>query len=577
MVAEKSSIARLNHREYAQCELTADLALVSEVAAQVRIYCLRHGLDSATWAEVELALVEGLNNAIEHGCRDLPDGPIRVSWNWTDEILHIEIADPGQFLPAPLPVELPDPLSEGGRGQFVISRLMDSVSHETREGQHVLVLQKRVGLPARADAEVESTLAGMTGELINSYETITALFGFSEELATAQSFDVFFEHVRRRLLKLVEGDEVWLRLDDPCGKLKLVDPGETKRSPGLPAFLSPADDAVEQQVFRDLERQTVEECSALRQNDPLWRQSGSALVCPITFRDTALGVLTVLRARSNYYFTAEETRLIATVAEYLGIARTMALAQEQQQAQQRTERELELAAEIQRSLLPNASLETTKFRVFGLSQMANEVGGDYFDVLPIEGKGVLLVIADVMGKGMPAALLATILRTSIRSHTHLAEAPGRLLTVVNRQLAADLNNLGMFITAQIAFLPDAMDQLIFASAGHCPLLKTSPGAAQVALNRGGGVPLGVLDEAEYESMQEPMAAGDRLIMLTDGVYEVESPSGEILWLDPLVRLIPTLCTGDPRNCCKGLLDYVAAYSAGTPAADDRTLLIAQYL
>ena len=183
-------------------------------------------------------------------------------------------------------------------------------------------------------------------------------------------------------------------------------------------------------------------------------------------------------------------------------------------------------------------------------------------MLPIGDDGVLLVIADVMGKGMPAALLATILRTAIRAHASLAKDPGRLLTVVNRQLDADLNNLGMFITAQLAFLSNRTDEVVFASAGHCPLLKLSAGDTHASQRIEGGIPLGVLDEVEYESMHERVAAGDRLILLTDGVYEVQSPSGEILWLDPLARMIPTLCTGDPRNSCKRLIEYVASYSAG---------------
>jgi serine phosphatase RsbU (regulator of sigma subunit)/anti-sigma regulatory factor (Ser/Thr protein kinase) len=576
MVAENQPIAGLTYSEYAQCELSADLALVPEVAGKVRAYCFRHGLAPETWAPVELALVEGLNNAIEHGCRGVSDGCIRVRWNWTDEMLAIEILDPGNFRPGPVLVQLPGPLSEGGRGTFVMSALMDSASHELHDGNHMLVLRKRLGLPTPTNTDAE-TLEGMTGELSNSYETITALFRFGEELATARSFDDFFAQVRRRLLKLVGGDEAWLRIGDPGGKLKLVSPGQTSCSSGMPEYLVSEDASVETQVFRDSEQHTVEDCFELRPHDPLRRDHGSAFVCPILFRNATIGVLSVVRGQTSPYFTAEEIRLIGAVADFLGIARTIALSQEQRQVQLRTERELEIAAEIQQSLLPKVFPETRKFRIFGLSQTAHEVGGDYFDVLPIGGKGVLLAIADVMGKGMPAALLATILRTTIRAHSNLADDPGRLLTVVNRQLGIDLNNLGMFITAQIAFLPNETDELIFASAGHCPLLKFSRGATCASQSRGGGMPLGVLDDVEYESMREPIVPGERFIFFTDGIYEVRSAAGEILGLDSLAQRIPVLCTGDPRRDCKRLLDYVASYSARVPAADDRTLLIAQRL
>jgi len=577
LVAENQLIAILTYSEYAQCELAADLALVPEVAGQMRSYCLRHGLDSQAWAPLELAVVEGLNNAIEHGCRGIKDARIRIRWHWTGEIFEIEILDPGTFLPVPAVAQLPDPLSEGGRGTFVMAALMDNVSHEVRDGTHALVLRKWLGSPAPLATEVESTLEAMTGELCNSYETITSLFRFGEELATARSFDDFVEQVLLRLLKLVGSDEAWLRLGDSGGRLKLASPRQAPCSAGMAEFLVPEDDSVETRVFRESVQHTVEDCSALTPHDPLWRERGSAFVCPILFRDVAIGILAVVRKEASPYFTAGEIQITSTVADFLGIARTMALSQERRQVQQRTERELEIAAEIQQSLLPKTFPETGRFRIFGISQTAHEVGGDYFDVLPIGDKGVLLSIADVMGKGIPAAMLATILRTTIRAHSEMADNPGGLLTVVNRQLGVDLNNLGMFITAQLAFFPNASDELIFASAGHCPLLRFSPGDTCASASIGGGVPLGVMDEVEYESMRERIAPGDRLIFLTDGVYEAQSATGEVLGLDSLAQQIPTYCAGDPRSGCGRLLDYVARYSAGAPPADDRTFLIAQYL
>lgn len=575
MVIENQFIAGLTYRESAQCALPADLALVPEVAGKVRTYCLQRGLDPETWASLELALVEGLNNAIEHGCRGLREANIQVRWNWTDELLEIEILDPGQYRPPSIPARLPDPLAEGGRGLYVMSALMDGVSHRSHEGNHLLVLRKKLGPPRPADEDRETALDGMTGELSNSYETIAALFHFCEELATARSYDEFVQQVLRRLFKLVRGDEAWLRIAALGGGLKLAGEGRAPRHASMPESLGPEDDVVETQVFREAQQQTIEDCSELKPGDPLRRESGCAFVCPILFRHTTSGVLSVLREQTSPYFTAGETRLVSAVADFLGIARTIALSQDHRLAQLQTERELEIAAEIQHLLLPKAHPETGRSRVFGLSQMAREVGGDYFDFLPIGDKAVLLVVADVMGKGVPAALLATILRTTIRAHSDLAEDPGRLLTLVNRQLSVDLNNLDMFITVQIAFLSDETDELIFASAGHCPLLIFPQGAVAASQRRGGGIPIGILNDVEYESMREPIAPGDRFIFLSDGIYEVQSAAGVILGLDALARQIPALCTGDPRSDCRRLLDYVDAYSAGTPAADDRTVLVAQ--
>ena len=577
MVVANQLIASLNYREYAECDFSADLAAVPEVAEKVRAYCLDRGLAASAWMPVELALVEGLNNAVEHGCCGVSDCRIRVRWHWTDEMLEIEILDPGKFRSSPGPAQLPEPLAEGGRGMFVMSALMDAVSHELREGQHPLVLRKRLGPPTPADPDAQQALDGMSGELSSSYETINALFHFGEELATARSFDHFFAQALHRLLRLIHGDEACLRVADAVGRLKLLSPADEPRGATMPEFIELKSGGIEAQVFRDSEQSTVEDCSALNAQDPLRREGGGAFVCPILFRETTVGVLSVLRRKAIPYFTAGEIHLIGLVAEFLGIARTMAVSEDRRQVQKRTARELEIAAEIQQSLLPMVFPETGRLRIFGRSQTANEVGGDYFDVLPIGEKGVLIAIADVMGKGMPAALLAMILRTKIRAHANRAEDPGNLLTIVNRQLRDDLQKLQMFITLQLAFVPYETDELIFASAGHCPLLRFSPGGSTATQRHGGGVPLGVMDEVEYESFREPLVSGDRLLFLSDGVYEAESAAGAMLGLDTLCQKLPALCVGDARNDCRRVLEYVASYSAGTPAADDRTLVIAQRL
>jgi serine phosphatase RsbU (regulator of sigma subunit)/anti-sigma regulatory factor (Ser/Thr protein kinase) len=578
MVTENELIAAVIYREYAECEFPPDLAAVAEVAGKVRTWCERLGLDAQAWQPVELALVEGLNNAVEHGCRGRrSEGGIRVRWHWTGDMLEIEIADPSDFRPSAGLARLPEPLSERGRGLFVMSSLMDGVSHEIREGCHVLILRKQVGSPPPSHLDSQTTLREMTAELSSSYETISGLFRFGEELATARSFEDFSGLVLRRLLKLLNGDEAWIRLGDGEGRLNLVRMEPAPHRCDLPESLRPEDDSVEAQVFRGSDQHTIEDCAGLKRQDAIRCDGGSAFVCPILFREATIGVLAVRREQTSPYFTASDTRLIGAVADFLGIARTMELSQERRQAHQRTERELEIAAEIQQSLLPTDFPETGRLRIFGRSQTAHEVGGDYFDVLPIGDRGVLIAIADVMGKGIPAALLAMILRTTIRAHADLAENPGHLLTIINRQLGADLNKLQMFITVQIAFFSHDNDEVIFASGGHCPLMKLSQGNAVATQSHGGGVPLGVMDEVEYVSYREPVACGDRLIFLSDGVYEAQSAAGAMLGLEALSQQLSALCAGDARTACRRVLDYVASYSAGVPTADDRTLLIVQRL
>ena len=579
--------ALLTYAEFAECEIGSDLALVSVALGKFRLACLRNGLAEERWREVELATAEGLNNAIMHGGGTVDD-LVRLRWNWTGDVLEVRIFDSGDFAPSDLlPPGLPaDPLAESGRGGFLISAMMDEVADEMCEGRHCLLMRKRVGEkapPREQTAETGALMAAMTEDLSNSYENLATFYRFSEELATATSFDDFMRRALHRLVKWAQADEVQVSLDDE-GSLALSyyhGPEERviSRADGHVTLtaLTPRKDTLEMRAFRGDAGSTVEECASLARNDPLWRETGIACVCPVLFQGVPIGVVSIIRRKAEPHFSAAQIHLVRAVGDFLGIARTTAILQEQRQTQQRAMRELEIASEIQQLLLPRFFPTSAKSRIFGISQAATEVGGDYFDVLPIGERGVLVAIADVMGKGLPAALLATVLRATIRARLDLAAEPGRLLSEINSQLIPDLAKLDMFITAQLAFLCHETGRLIYASAGHCPILMYRRGGAGAEQKAAGGIPLGVLTDAAYDSTYESVKSGDRFVFLTDGLYEVHSPVGEILGLDRVAAKIPSLWEGSPASFCRSLLDFVRVHSGGVPATDDRTLLTLECL
>jgi serine phosphatase RsbU (regulator of sigma subunit)/anti-sigma regulatory factor (Ser/Thr protein kinase) len=570
--------------EYAGVEFPPDFECVAAVVSRLLGFCGAQGISSEICAQVELAVVEGINNAIEHGCAEAPDARVRLRWNWIGEVLEVRIYDPGEFVPGSVEAVLPDDiLAEGGRGGFLMATLMDSVEHHMKDGQHCLVLRKCVGdKPTYLPREIESAtlLRDMTAELSTCYETLSALFRFSEELATAPTFDVFVGNVLTRLLDLLSAHETNVRLAQPDGRLKLscarfreeLDPEPESRSSGYMTLVPVQEQTIEGVVFGNGAERTVEDCSAVPRSDPLWRPVGVAFVCPLFFQGKVLGVLTVVRLKELPFFSAGQISLIRTIAEYLGIARTTMLLQQQRQEEQRAIRELEIAAEIQQSLVPRSFPTNPKARVFGVSQAAFKVGGDYLDALPVGDGDFLIAIADVMGKGMPAALLATILRTSLRARLDLADDPGMLLTEINRQISPDLARLDSFITAQVAFFSHDSHELLFASAGHCPILKYASGDKLGEQFTGGGVPLGVLEGEHYTTHRVSVAPGDRFVFLTDGIYEAESPAGQPLGWDRIVAEIPKMWIGTPNAFCGRVLDFVRNFTDGAEASDDRTLL-----
>jgi serine phosphatase RsbU (regulator of sigma subunit)/anti-sigma regulatory factor (Ser/Thr protein kinase) len=563
------------------CEIAPELESVRVVIEKLRAYCMGNGLLPSVWPGLELAVAEGLNNAIEHGCANLPQGRVVAYWSWEGDVLEVCITDPSGFMPdASSGAALPeDPLSESGRGGFLMETLMDHVEHRLEKGRHMLILRQTVGRKRAAaagdDPQAAAVLHGMIEDLGASYENLNALFRFAEQLATSKTFEDFLGGAVPRLLALVEGTGAILRVANAAGSLALVYPPKdaSQEAARPPSELDPQAAATESLVFRTGEPRMAEYSARLPAEDPLWQEAGSVYVCAVHFQGTALGVLSVQRAGEGPRFNAAQTNIIRVVAEFIGIAHATATLQAQREEQQRTIRELEIAAEIQKMLLPRSFPDLPKTRIFGVSTASLQVGGDYFDVIPVEDQGVLVVIADVMGKGMPAALLATIFRTAIRARLHLAALPGFLLTETHRQLKNDLVQLDMFITAQLGFFSYGRDEVSTATAGHCPILKCSTGSAQVTLLEEGGPPLGVLDDVVYHSTTTSAEPGSQFLFLTDGMYEVVSPLGTMLGLEGVQTQMGLLAGRSPAKLCRHLLEYVSDFAGQGPPSDDRTVVV----
>ncbi|HEX4085834.1 MAG TPA: SpoIIE family protein phosphatase [Chthoniobacteraceae bacterium] len=585
MVQVEPSIQAPDVEEYSGIEFAAEFGRVAAVVAKLLAFCLKQGIAPEVCSQIELATVEAVNNAIEHGCTGVGNARVRLRWSWAGEFLEVRVYDPGKFMPGTATsTELPeDLLAEGGRGGFLMTTLMDSVEHRLADGQHCVVLRKNLGQkPAYRAKDIESAalLRDMTAELSTSYETLAALFHFSQELATAPTFDQFAGSVLTRLIDVLSANEANIlvaqedgRLTLCCARFREETGGDGSGVTGPMTLVPPQDQTIEGKVFQSGVERTVDDCSIIPPSDPLWRAEGVAYVCPLLFQGKVLGVLSVLRLKAVPFFSAGQISLIRTMAESLGIARATMLLQHQRQAEQRAIRELEIAAEIQQSLVPKSFPTNPRARVFGVSQTAFRVGGDYFDALTIGENGMLMAIADVMGKGMPAAILATILRTSVHARLELAETPGLLLTEVSRQLFPDLARLDSFITAQIAFYSHGTGTLLYASAGHCPLLKFPGGKGGPCEElKGGGMPLGVMQNERYETHCVTAFPGDRFVFLTDGIYEAEDTAGKALGWERAIGEIPGLWTGTPAAFCGRMLDVIRKFTGYADASDDRTLL-----
>jgi anti-sigma regulatory factor (Ser/Thr protein kinase) len=134
-----------SNSENRECRLKPDLQLVAATLSMMKEYFQARGLQPSVWFELELAAAEALNNAIEHGCAGHPEAEVVCRWRWTNETIGIEITDAGNYQPPRGDASLPDdPLTEEGRGAFLIARLVDTVEHASSAEGHLIRLTKRV-------------------------------------------------------------------------------------------------------------------------------------------------------------------------------------------------------------------------------------------------------------------------------------------------------------------------------------------------------------------------------------------------------------------------------------------------
>jgi hypothetical protein len=237
-------------------------------------------------------------------------------------------------------------------------------------------------------------------------------------------------------------------------------------------FSNPQSILSRKDVLRDTDLEKLDK------RDPLNAfESKFIQVHPIIIGEEMVGVLSVGSSDSEEPFTSAQTNVMHTFADFLALQLINVSRQEERIEFGKISKELEIAHDIQNSLLPSKWPEVEGYTVAGECITSRNVSGDFFDVIHHESdpNKVLLVIADVMGKGVPASIFAAIFRSLVRSSTELFERPAELMQKLNRSMFQDLSGVDMFITAQIAYCDLGERVMRISNAGHCPLLLSSEG------------------------------------------------------------------------------------------------------
>ena len=233
--------------------------------------------------------------------------------------------------------------------------------------------------------------------------------------------------------------------------------------------------------------------------------------------------------------------------------------------------ELDVATKMQQSILPTKFPSGPDYRSFASMEPARNVGGDFYDVIPLENGRIGLTIADVSGKGVPAALFMMSSRTLLKGAAIGNHEPGDVLREVNNLLVED-NETMMFVTLFYALYDPHSGLLTYANGGHnAPLIRHADGSSTL-LPLTGGIALGVIDGIEYEQAEVRLERGETLILYTDGVTEAMNEAEEEFGLDRLAAVLTSHPSNDPEEVNGAIFEAVRAFAGDAPQSDDITCL-----
>lgn len=570
------------------CACTHDA--VRAASLRVREFLAEQGVNDEESGALELALVEAGNNVVEHTTPSAIGEEIHIEAAVSAQEVEVRIHDHTPGFDWPDESEIPHTESEGGRGVFLIQSLTDRSNYLRSPRGNCLVFAKRRALNQSAPAPValdlsaqvrdlESTLEGMTDELGCSYETLTSIFRYSAELASTQNVGEFADRLVRDLAGIAEAEAVVLRLFDAERKelniFRMMPPEAAASLSSLPMPSA---------------MESVEVWSATARND-VWFDAGHPLssadplrnlgdlrvgVChPLALNDQLFGTITIARSATEVPFRAAQVNVLHTLADFLAIQIANERFLQERTQSQIMRRELDIAVSIQKSLLPTRNPDAAPFSIASCCESARDVGGDFFDILPVGEDGLLFLVADVMGKGIPAALFAAILRSVVHSLPQNFANPAQLLSAVNQILYDDFSRVDMFATALVAYLDTRERHLLAASAGHCPLLIAQTGEAELQAIEASGPPLGVIPEISYFSQSVTLRRGARVLLYTDGITETANPQGEMFTERRLVDwFAQRRLSGCAAPALKSqLLEELTRFQSGQLPRDDQTFIL----
>lgn len=422
-------------------------------------------------------------------------------------------------------------------------------------------LTAQAGFIARM-VRMERELTRMTERLIDTQDQLLAVYGLTEATRNNLDMDDLLQQLVQKATELESCESAFILLKQPDQSLKVEH---------YPKLI--LDDELIQTCFEKVTATQTE--LLLNLNATEYRQVGlrNLLVLPIIIRDEVKAAIGLINKKEND-FLSPDIKLARVIAEHAGSRLEHLILFEESIEQSKLQVEADLAQKVQLRLLPKTFPDVAGIDLWAGSEPASQVGGDFYAFVSNPGRPFTFCVGDVSGKGMPAALLMAMSRTVMHTKTNVSPTPSPavILDECNSELYDDFTEVSMFATAFVGQLHKDNRYLMYANAGHSPVVFC-PFDGPAVLLEADGTALGVLPTSLAEDQSIEFRKGDVLVVATDGFSEASNHDDEFFGYDRLLKVIKMLSKKNAKGIFDGLYHTINNFSAGRPQDDDQTMVV----
>ena len=551
--------------------LTNDVSKVSSIRDRFVNFLSSLGLNEREKDAWKLVFTELINNAIEHGSGAQANKKIYARWWSVNNSVWLETEDSGEGPPRKLirnPTLPTDPLAEGGRGLYIIQEFADHFNHWYSSSGYMAKVCKgynRLNNVLPLNPEMDAIL----DELSDCYESLSLFDRMAANLLQDERIDRFVQSALNMFMDARDYSAIHLELYQ-AEKNSIYQWISSIDAYGV--FGQINSDASELLRLNDSIN-----WSTKRSNHPFSSAEKYPVGCcaPLYVGDEIVGLIAVGCEANDQIILSNDVRNLRALADIIGVSVSRALLDIEKDERKRLATEMHIATELQQQLLPidKEISEIPGYELFCSSISALEVAGDFVEVRQNDAGEYLGCVIDVMGKGVSAAILAGIFRSQFIAYSFRGGSLSTFIEGVNQSLESQLGGATMFITAFIFKINPESHEITYGAAGHPPaLLFRGDGALQELVST--GPPMGLFPEIEYGQTQIQMSAGDRLIAVTDGLYEWTEGEDIFGW-EAMVKWFTDNQHLDSKTLWSQLQSKMlqARVSQSIEQEDDETLLI----